>query len=124
MSAASGAVKLLDEIEQLKPEIVLIAHASHHTPAGPDGVKRLSGSARLATLAQGERALIERISATGAQVVMIADTPMLPVDPLDCLLQNSGRTDLCRWPKQNVFHDPRRGCLAMIARRSASASST
>jgi hypothetical protein len=99
-------VKLLDEIEQLKPEVVLIAYASHHTPAGPDGVKRLSGSARLTALAQGERALIERIAATGAQVVMIADTPMLPVDPLDCLLQNSGRTDLCRWPKQNVFHEP------------------
>jgi hypothetical protein len=99
-------VKLLDEIEQLKPEIVLIAHASHHTLAGPGGTRPLASSARLAALAEGERAMIERITATGAQVVMIADTPMLPASPLDCLLENTGRTDLCRWPKQKVFHDP------------------
>src|SRR4051794_26629854 len=91
-------VKLLEEIEQLKPEIMLIAHAAHHALAGPGATRPLASSARLAALAEGERAMIERITATGAQVVMIADTPMLPASPLDCLLENTGRTDLCRWP--------------------------
>jgi hypothetical protein len=95
--------KVLDEIMRVKPEIVLIAHSSRHSPMASDKVQRLFGSSRLAALAEGERSTIRRIASTGAKVVMIADTPWLPVDPIECLLQNQRKTEACRWPEQEVF---------------------
>ena len=96
-------IKLLDEIEHAKPEIVLIAHAPTE-PITRDGVK-LTGAARMTALADGERALTRRIAATGAQVVMIVAPPLLPVQPLECLLQNRRNPESCRWPKQQVLQD-------------------
>jgi len=96
---------LMAEIEETKPEVVIIAHSSRHRPLTPDLTERLSGAARLSALAAAERAMIRRITATGAKVVMIADTPWLPEDPVDCLSKNSGRTQACRWPVRDLFRD-------------------
>jgi hypothetical protein len=99
--------RVLEEIERIKPKIVIIALSSRHEPVRPGTRDRLTGAERLAALAQSEHNTIERIAATGARVVMVADTPWLPEDPIDCLIENSRRTWLCRWPEQDVL--PRNG---------------
>lgn len=63
----------------------------------------MTGEERHTVLAEAERRTIDRILATGAQVVAIADTPWLPQDPLECLMEKSARTWLCRWPMSAVF---------------------
>ena len=85
--------KILDEIDRLKPEIVIIAQAANYTPIGPGGSAVRSDEERIVALAQGERAFIRRVTATGASLVMIADTPWLPEDPVGCLLGALARQD-------------------------------
>ncbi len=96
---------LMTEIEQLKPEIVIIAQSSRYRPLAPDLTERLAGAARLSALAAAEKETIRRIAATGTAVVMIVDTPWLPEDPVDCLLESSGKSKPCRWPVHDLVQD-------------------
>jgi len=95
--------QVLEEIERMRPEVVLIGSKSRYRPIRPGSSKQLTGKQRLAALAKAEREMLNRIAATGAQVVMIADIPELPDDPLDCLLENKDSTRLCKWPKKQVL---------------------
>jgi peptidoglycan/LPS O-acetylase OafA/YrhL len=96
--------KVLKEIEQLKPELVLIAESSHRsTPMRPKTGQLLIGEGRVSALAEAERRTIQRIAAAGSRVAMIVDTPLLPRDPIDCLVQNSTQTELCRWLERDVL---------------------
>ncbi len=99
--------RVLEEIEQVKPDMVLIGLSSRHIPVRPGTNEQLEGEERRLALAEAERRTIGRIVAAGVQVVTIADTPWLPKDPVDCLIKNSRRTWLCRWPKNEALERDR-----------------
>lgn len=87
--------RVVEEIERRKPAIVFISSFSGYDPLGEDD-NVLHGEARLAALIAGERRTVDRIRQSGAQVVFLADTPFFDIDPLDCLVSNPERADLCR----------------------------
>ena len=93
---------VLAEIERLHPEIVIVANSSRHQVIGADG-KLLGDAARAAALREGEQRTIARIRNAGAEVVLLADTPWLPADPVECLLSKSGHTQDCKWPASDVL---------------------
>jgi SGNH domain-containing protein len=99
--------EVVGEIERIKPEFVLIGQASRYEPTRTDSNEKLERQERAEALASAEHALIERIRATGAQVIMIVDTPRLPIDPLRCLMQNRGHTGDCRWPERELVSGDR-----------------
>ena len=100
--------RVLEEIERIRPEMVIIGLSStRQAPVRPGTSDQWTGAERLAVFAEVERKMIKRIAATGAQLVMIADTPTLPADPLDCLVESGGSTWRCRWPEQETL--PRNG---------------
>ena len=100
--------RVLEEIERIRPEMVIIGLSStRQAPVRPGTSDQWTGAEKLAVFAEVERKMIKRIAATGAQLVMIADTPTLPADPLDCLVESGGSTWRCRWPEQETL--PRNG---------------
>jgi peptidoglycan/LPS O-acetylase OafA/YrhL len=89
--------KVLEEIEQVRPDIVVIGNSSRHAPIGDDG-ERLNGEARENDLIAAERRMIDRIRATGAEIVFMEETPWHGFDPPDCLVSNPRDEEACRTP--------------------------
>ncbi|RLQ88447.1 acyltransferase family protein [Notoacmeibacter ruber] len=89
---------VLAEIERLKPDVVFMSAYSRHHVVDDKG-QTLKGTARLEALASGEERILERILQTGARVVFFADTPRMDIDPLDCLVSNPLRSDMCTTPR-------------------------
>jgi hypothetical protein len=96
--------RVLNEIERVKPELVLVGLISNYRPLRPGTEQPLAGEQRLAALVEAERKMIARIAATGARIGLFADTPWLPEDPLECLSKRPAAH--CRWPADKVLsHD-------------------
>lgn len=95
--------RLFREIEDVKPELVLIGLSSRHLPLRPGTDEQLEGDERLAALAEAERKMIARIIATGARVGLLADTPWLPENPLECLSEHKESLAECRWKEEKAI---------------------
>ena len=95
--------RVFQEIEQVKPELVLIGLSSRHRPLRPGTDEQLEGGERLAALAEAERKMIARITATGARVGLFADTPWLPENPLECLSTHKNELSQCRWEEKSAI---------------------
>lgn len=97
--------KVLEEIERERPSVVVLGNFSFYMPFDRSTGSVVPEDDRLAVLAAAERRVIDRIQAIGARVVLLADTPRLPGDPIDCMLTNVRREDVCRWPREAVLKD-------------------
>jgi peptidoglycan/LPS O-acetylase OafA/YrhL len=104
----------LDRIDTLRPDLVVIATDTNYPgliighPADPD---------RLWSDAWG--LLFTRLRAAARQVVLLADTPTLSADPLDCLGSNGRDITACTEPAATVLRDPAwRAEVRDAARRS------
>jgi peptidoglycan/LPS O-acetylase OafA/YrhL len=67
---------------------------------------------------QGETATLRRLRATGAKVVVLADTPYPNFDIPSCLVQHVSEATKCAVPRQVALSDPERRRLgAQVARQ-------
>ena len=86
----------LDRIASLRPAVVVVANArSYRVTAG--GVVGRTDSTAFG-LAQWRAGLVRTLSAVrsaGAQVLVLQDTPRLPVHVPDCLMRNQGDPSKC-----------------------------
>jgi len=87
--------KIMDEIERVKPDIVVLANSSRHGPIDENG-DYITGQRKITALKEAELRTIERIRAAGSQVLLIQDTPWHTFDPFVCLEENTGNTNDCR----------------------------
>jgi peptidoglycan/LPS O-acetylase OafA/YrhL len=91
----------LGRIDTLKPDMVVVATDTNYPgmlighPADPD---RLWSNAW--------DGLFARLRAASRHVVLLADTPTLSTDPLDCLGSNGRNITACTEPAATVLRDP------------------
>jgi peptidoglycan/LPS O-acetylase OafA/YrhL len=86
--------RVLVEIEKTKPDVVIASFAAQYTLLDDNG-KIIPKEKRFEAMRQAERKMIKRIRATGAQVVLIKDTPRFNIDPLNCLVSNPRNSQKC-----------------------------
>jgi hypothetical protein len=84
-----------------RPDIVLLA-GNHHAPPLERGTV-LSGDAAWAAMAGGVKTTIAAIQASGARVVVLADTPVVPFDPAECLSRNADHVLRCAVPREQAL---------------------
>jgi peptidoglycan/LPS O-acetylase OafA/YrhL len=89
---------VLNEIEKEKPDLVVLANSSAHRPYISAETKLAEGEEAAQLLVAGEKRTLARLLNSGAKVALIADLAWLPDDPIDCLIENPGSVDVCRWP--------------------------
>lgn len=92
--------KVMQEIEKIRPDLVVIAASSQQKPLEAD----LTDAEARELLATAEQDTVERILASGARVALVIDTPWVESDPLDCLESESDRSK-CQWPAAESFRD-------------------
>jgi peptidoglycan/LPS O-acetylase OafA/YrhL len=95
---AEWRAAVFDEIEREKADIVVLANASNLTAYLPEAGELASAEDSAALLAAGEARSIEWLLAQGTRVVLMADMPWFPRDPLDCLVANPRASGNCDVP--------------------------
>lgn len=93
----------LARIEADPPDLVIVS-SNHRPPPLVDG-RVLSGSEAHAAMAAGAARTIARLQATGAKVVVLADTPRLPFEPEECLTAHPDHILACAIPRESAV-DP------------------
>jgi peptidoglycan/LPS O-acetylase OafA/YrhL len=88
----------LQRIEADPPDLVIVS-ANHRPPPIVDG-RVLSGAEAQAAMAAGAGRTLARLLATGAKVVVLADTPRLPFGPAECLTANADHILRCAIPRE------------------------
>jgi hypothetical protein len=90
----------LDRIVAERPAIVFLA--GYHVYEFMDGDERVALGDHPAAWADALERTITAIQATGAQVVLIADTPQLGVIPDECLADHRDAVEACRQEAADV----------------------
>ena len=97
---------MLAEIEQVKPQIVVLANSAGHKLLDSNGHRYETEVLRLKVLRDAERRTVERIRATGALIVFMFETPRYKWSPLDCLVSNPQNEQTCRVRLSKAFSAP------------------
>jgi len=80
----------LDYIQDARPDMVLVG-----SEATSDRLRPSPGLDLVGTWAAGVGSMLERLSQLSPSVVVLADTPDLAFDPVDCLTDPDSRLDDC-----------------------------
>jgi peptidoglycan/LPS O-acetylase OafA/YrhL len=94
----------LRRIAAERPDLVLLA-SNHRAPATVGGVP-VAGETAIQVMRAGAEQTISAIRATGAPVVVIADTPRVPFDPAECLSRNAAHVLACAVPRDHALDLP------------------
>jgi peptidoglycan/LPS O-acetylase OafA/YrhL len=87
----------LARIVEERPATVIVS--SNHRPPPIVGGTVLAGTEAVAAMQAGASRTIAKLQSTGARVVVLADTGVLPFDPADCLSSNADHVIRCAVPR-------------------------
>ncbi len=96
--------KVLQEIDDIKPSLVVLANSSRVALIDNQN-KPIVDRQRLTELAAAEQRVVDRILQSGAEVVLIHDTPWHEFDPLECLVEVKGDSPKCTSPVSSAIRD-------------------
>lgn len=88
---------VLRELAEDNADIIVLAYSSAHRPYDKTGTIELTGDERLQSLQEAERRTLSQLSEVGGKVVVLNDTPWLPENPINCLVNAKFETKKCRW---------------------------
>jgi hypothetical protein len=88
---------VLKEIAAIKPAIVFVSGASWVRPIMRDGAV-LPEAQQMGARQESFLDLLKALLASGAEVRVIAGTPLFTEDPVRCLVNHPGHEETCVWP--------------------------
>ncbi|CAN5202391.1 acyltransferase family protein [soil metagenome] len=96
---------VLDTIAAERPKLVIISSATSYAMMDEETQAQAQAQeeARPKLYRKALHAMIARLLESAAKVVLIKDTPVLPEEPLLCLVRNPGHEELCTWPAVSVL---------------------
>ncbi|MEV6301706.1 acyltransferase family protein [Actinoplanes sp. NPDC051861] len=107
------------EIEQVKPKMIVMA-SSGGDPGGmvtPDNVPLDEGPDGDLLWTRAWITSFERLEATGAQLVLVLDTPWPVGSTPECIVTNPKRIDRCGRPVRDAILEPTRRAMVAAAAR-------
>jgi hypothetical protein len=98
--------KVLDTIAKLKPKLVILSSATLHSMMHENASAPAPDNDDPELYKAGLRKMIEKLLGSAGKVMVIKDTPALPMEPLECLYRNPGKEENCSWAADSIeTHD-------------------
>lgn len=96
-----------EEIIQQKPALVVMGNSSAHRVFLPDVGRLAADDENKRLLVESEKNTVRRLLDAGTKVALMVDMPWFKEDPVDCLLSNPGKTNVCRWLREVSYRKSR-----------------